>query len=345
MRALVTGGGGFLGAAVVRQLRARGDDVRSFARGDYPALRALGVDVVRGDLDDAAAVSRACAGVDVVFHVAAKAGIWGRADDYDRANVRGTEHILAACRRNDLRTLVFTSSPSVVFGGAPIEGGDESLAYPKRYLAHYPRTKAVAEQLVLAANDLAGLRTVALRPHLIWGPGDNHLVPRIIARARAGQLRRVGDGRAIVDSVYVENAAEAHLLAADRLRADAGADANHPAGKAYFITNEEPVAIGDLLDRILAAADLPPVRRAIPAPVAYAAGLVAETIFGALRVEREPRMTRFLAKQLSTAHWFDGRAARRDLGYVPRVSIDEGMKHLAVWLRSAHTERRASVVR
>jgi nucleoside-diphosphate-sugar epimerase len=330
VKALVTGGGGFLGGAIVRQLRARGDEVRSLARGDYPGLTALGVEVIRGDLRDADAVARAAAGCDVVFHVAAKPGIWGRAADYHETNVVGTEHVVAACLRERVGRLVYTSSPSVIFGGGAIEGGDESLPYPTRFLAHYPRTKAIAERHVLAANS-AALRTVSLRPHLIWGPGDNHLVPRIVARARKSQLRKIGSGAAKVDSVYVDNAADAHLLAADRLADDAAA----PAGKAYFITNGEPLPIGELIDRILLAAGLPKLERSIPVGVAYAAGLAAELVFGALGLEREPRMTRFLAKQLSTAHWFDLGAARRDLGYAPKVSIDEGMQRLGVWLRTA----------
>ncbi len=332
MKALVTGGGGFLGAAIVRLLAARGDQVRSFARGEYPALAALGVEVLRGDLADADAVAQAVAGCDVVFHVAAKPGIWGPAAEYEAANVQGTANVLAACLRGGVPRLVYTSSPSVVFGGGPLEGVDESVPYPTRYLAHYPRTKAIAERRVLAANGPA-LRTVALRPHLIWGPGDNHLVPRIVARARAGQLRRIGSGAAKVDSVYVDNAADAHVLAADRLLQEGAAC----AGKAYFITNGEPVPIGDLLDRILAAAGLPRLERSVPAPLAYGAGFLAELVYRALGIESEPRMTRFLAKQLSTAHWFDQSAARRDLGYEPRVSLDEGMRRLASWLREAPT--------
>ncbi len=329
MKALVTGGGGFLGEAIVRKLRARGDDVTSFSRGHYPAIEALGARTVQGDVADAGAVLRAADGADLVFHVAAKPGVWGPAEAYEAANVRGTENVLEACRRHGIRRLVHTSSPSVVFGGHDEAGVDESVPYPGRYLAHYPRTKAISERAVLAANS-ADLATVALRPHLIWGPGDNHLVPRIVGRAKAGKLRLVGGGTNLVDHVYVDNAADAHLAAADRL-----APGSAVAGKAYFVTNGEPLPIAELIGRILEAAGLPRERRSVSPAVAYAAGTVAEVVFKALKIESEPRMTRFLARQLSCAHWYDISAARRDLGYEPAVSTEEGMRRLATSLRGS----------
>jgi nucleoside-diphosphate-sugar epimerase len=328
MRALVTGGGGFLGGAVVRRLRDRGDEVRSLSRGHYPDLDALGVKQFRGDLADAGAVADAAAGCDVVFHVAAKAGVGGRYADYHRANVLGTEHVLAACRRHGVRRLVYTSSPSVVFDGRDMEGVDESVPYPASYHAHYPRTKAVAERAVLAANG-PDLATVALRPHLIWGPGDNHLVPRILARGRDGRLRRVGRANKLIDSVYIDNAADAHLLAADRLR-----PGSPVAGRAYFISNGEPLPAWDLINRILACGGLPPVTRSVPVWLAVAAGAVLEAAYRLLRPDGEPPMTRFLARELATAHWFDLTAARRDLGYAPAVSVAEGLKRLEESLRS-----------
>ncbi len=323
--ALVTGGGGFLGSAVVRQLVARGISVRSLSRQHYPALDALGVEQVRGDIADAAAVAGAAEGCDTVFHVAAKAGIWGRADDYWRANVVGTRNVIAACRAGGIRRLVFTSSPSVVCGPADIEGGDESLPYPTKYLADYPRTKAVAEREVLAANG-PDLPTVALRPHLVWGPGDNHLLPRLVARAKTGKLFRIGNGRNRADVIYVDNAATAHLLAADRL-----APGSPIAGKAYFLSQGEPVQVWPFIDRLTAVAGLSPVTRSLPAGLAYAVGAILEIVYHVLRREDEPRMTRFLAKQLSKSHWFDIAAARRDLGYEPAVSTEEGLRRLDGW--------------
>ena len=322
MTALVTGGGGFLGSAIVRRLVARGDAVRSLSRHSYPDLDALGVRQFAGDLNDAAAVDGAVAGCDVVFHVAAKAGVWGRYDEYHRTNVVGTENILSACRKHGVRRLVYTSSPSVVFTGHDHEGIDETAPYATKFLAHYPRTKALAERAVLAANG-PDLATVALRPHLIWGPGDNHLIPRLIARARAGKLRRIGNGKNRVDAIYIDNAADAHLLAADRL---------HPgspvAGKAYFLAQDEPVLLWEFIDRILDAADEPPVRRSVPAGLAYVAGTVLEAVHRALGLSGEPRMTRFLARQLSTSHWFDLTAAKRDFGYAPSVTVEEGLRRL-----------------
>jgi nucleoside-diphosphate-sugar epimerase len=327
LRALVTGGGGFLGGAIVRALVARGDDVRSLSRGDYPGLCALGVETLRGDLADPEAVARAVEGCDVVFHAAARAGIWGPYREYHRANVEGTRNVVAACRAGGVRRLVYTSSPSVVFDGRDMEGVDESVPYATRYEAAYPATKAEAERLALAANG-PDLAVVALRPHLIWGPGDNHLVPRIIARARSGRLRRIGRADKRVDATYVDNAADAHLLAADRL-----APESPPAGKAYFIAQGEPIPVWDLVNLILAAAHLPPVTRTVPARAAEFAGGLCEGVYRALRLRSEPPMTRFLARELATAHWFNLNAARRDLGYTPRVSTAEGLRRLEAWLQ------------
>jgi nucleoside-diphosphate-sugar epimerase len=327
MRALVTGGGGFLGRKIAEQLVARGDEVRSLARGDYPQLASLGVECIRGDVRDEAAVRSACAGVDVVFHTAAIAGIWGPWSDYFATNVLGTRHVIAGCRAHGVPRLVFTSSPSVTFDGAPQEGVDESVGYPQRWLNHYSHTKALAEQEVLAAND-ANLATCALRPHLIWGPGDPHLVPRLIERARAGQLRRVGDGTNLIDMVYVDNAAHAQLQAADALEPGAP-----PAGKAYFISQGDPVNCWQWIDEILAIAGLPAVQGAIPLGAAWYLGSMLESIYALMRLAGEPRMTRFLAAQLGTSHYFNIANARRDFGYHPTVSKAEGMRHLEEALR------------
>ncbi len=326
VKALVTGGGGFLGKVIVRMLREQGYEARSFSRGEYPELALLGAKQAQGDLADPDAVTRAAKGCDIVFHVAAKAGIWGDAADYHRANVTGTENVIAACKANGIGRLVYTGSPSVVFDGKDVEGGDESLPYPDRYEAEYPRTKALAEQLVLAANS-AALGTVSLRPHLIWGPGDNHLVPRIIAKARAGRLRRIGNRPCLVDTVYVDNAARAHLLAAEQLHPGSAV-----AGKVYFISNNEPLPLWEMINRILAAAELPPVTKSVPPQLAYVVGVLCEGLWRRFRLSGEPPMTRFVAHELATAHWFNIDAARHDFGYVPEVSITEGLKRLRRYL-------------
>ncbi len=330
MRALVTGGGGFLGSALVSQLVERGDEVLSIARGAYPSLEARGVRSVRGDVRHAEEVARAAKGCDVVFHVAAKAGMWGDYADYYETNVVGTHSVIEACRRAGVPRLVHTSTPSVVHAGGPIAGGDESLPYARHFRSPYPATKALAERAVLAA-DSAELATVALRPHLVWGPGDNHLVPRILTRARAGKLRFVGDGSNRVDSTYVDNAAAAHVVAADRLAPGAAC-----SGRAYFISQGDQRPIRELVNGIVTAAGLPPVDRTVPYPVAWAAGAVLEcaTALPWRRTTSEPLMTRFLAEQLATDHWFDISAARSDLGYVPTISIEDGMERLAGSLRA-----------
>ena len=327
MKVLVTGGGGFLGGAIVRQLLERGDTVRSYSRAAYPELARLGIDQLQGDLADQEALCKAAQGCEIIYHVAAKPGIWGSYQEFHQANVTGTENVLEACRLHGINKLVYTSSPSVVFDGRDVTGGDESLPYPAHFEAHYPHTKALAEQLVLGANG-PDLATVALRPHLIWGPGDNHLVPRIIAKGRAGKLRRIGNRPCLVDTVYVDNAARAHLLAGDKLTPGSAI-----AGRAYFISNGEPIPLWEMVNFILAAADLPPVTRTISTQMAYAAGSLCEGIWSLFKLSGEPPMTRFVAQELATAHWFNIDAARRDLGYAPEISINEGLVKLREWLR------------
>jgi len=331
MTTLVTGGGGFLGQAVVALLATRGARVRTFSRRRYPALAAWGADQRLGDVRDAEAVADACRGVECVLHIAALPGIAVRAEPYYATNLQGTRHVLAACRAQGVPRLVHCSSPSVTFAGQDQQGVDESaplgLAWLARNRAYYSHSKALAEREVLAANG-PDLRTCALRPHLIWGPRDGHLAPRLIDRARRGRLRRIGAGANRIDITYVDNAAEAHLLAADALAA-----ADSPAaGKAYFLSQGEPVLCWRWIDQVLALADLPPVRRSLSAAAAWRIGHALEGAYRVLRRAGEPPMTRFLAAQLAQSHWFDITAARRDLGYAPRVGTEEGMRRLAAWL-------------
>jgi 2-alkyl-3-oxoalkanoate reductase len=332
MHALVTGAGGFLGRYIVEALVARGDRVRGLARGEYSALQSLGVEMIRGDLADRQIVTFACQGIDCVFHAASRVGIWGPWREYYSVNVVGTQNVLDACRACGVGRLVFTSSPSVTFDGRGQCGVDESAPYSGRWLAHYPRSKALAEQAVLAADCRSGLRTCALRPHLVWGPRDHQLTARLVERARSGSLRRVGNGTNLVDMIYVENAAEAHLGAADALESPR-AKAHSPAGRAYFLSQGKPVNCWQWIDEILALVNLPPVQKSTSLAVARRVGLACEAIWTITGRQTEPPMTRFLASQLATSHWFDVSAARRDFGYQPRVSTDEGMRRLGQWLR------------
>jgi len=324
MNCLVTGAGGFLGLYIVEQLVTRGDRVLGLGRGRYSELDRLGVESIQADLRDAKAVEAACAGMDVVYHVAGVAGIWGPWDHYFAINTLGTRHVIAGCQRHGVPRLIYTSSPSVTFDGGNQCGIDESVPYPKHWLCHYPHTKAMAEQEVLAANGKGSLLTCSLRPHLIWGPRDRHLVPRLIERARRGQLRRVGNGQNLIDMVYVENAATAHLQAADRLVAGSPV-----CGRAYFITQGEPVNCWRWIDELLIQAGQSPVKKSIPTGVAWTIGAAMEAAHKLTGRNSEPRMTRFLAAQLGKSHYFKIDRARSDFGYDPRVSTDEGMRRLA----------------
>jgi len=321
MNILVTGGGGFLGSAICRQLLARGEQVTAYQRRGAPQLEARGARVIQGDLLDRALLGRSAAGCDAVIHTAGKAGVWGAYEQYYQANVVGTDHVISACRENGVQWLVHTSSPSVVHGGGDIEGGDESLPYPARFTAPYPETKALGEQLVMAANG-ARLATVCLRPHLIWGPGDPHLLPRLLDRAAGGKLYLPGPDK-LIDTIYVDNAAQAHLQALDALRK--GRDC---AGKTYFISNDDPRPQKDIIAGLLAAAGLETEIRPLSPALAGAVAALVEAAWRVLRLDSEPPLTRWSAAQLSTAHWYDISAAKRDLGYQPLVSIDEGLRRL-----------------
>jgi nucleoside-diphosphate-sugar epimerase len=328
--ALVTGGGGFLGRYIVEQLVERGDKARILARREYSELSALGVDCRQGDLRDANAVAAAIDGCDVVYHVAALAGVWGARDDFFSINVNGTDNVIDACRRHRIPKLVYTSSPSVVFGMDSMEDADETTPYPNRYYAHYPESKAEAERHLLKANGIDGVATCALRPHLIWGPRDTHIVPLIADRAKQGKLVRIGDGTNRVDVTYVENAATAHLQAADALTVDGPV-----GGQAYFIGDSKPVNLWSWINQLLQTLELPAVQRSISYTTARRIGSIMEAAHTILPFLGEPSLTRFLAAQFATSHHFDHSKAARDFRYAPQVDNDEGMRRTAEWYRSA----------
>ena len=331
MRVLVTGGGGFLGQALCRSLQARGHDVTSVSRSRHAGLDSLGVPQLQADLANRDATLRAFAGgFDAVLHNAAKAGVWGRYDEFHSANVTATENVLAACRAHAITKLVHTSTPSVTHRATcPVEGaGADEVPYGEPFKSHYAATKAIAERAVLAAN-AAALATVALRPRLIWGPGDTQILPRLVERARSGRVRLVGDGNNRIDTTYIDNAAQAHVDALEHLHADAAC-----AGKAYFISNGEPWPLRDVLNGLLRVADAPEIRKSISYRAAYAIGAICEALWTLLPLRDDPPLTRFLAEQLSTPHWYSMVPAQRDLGYVPAVTMAEGLTRLRASLHS-----------
>jgi len=322
MKVLVTGGGGFIGSALVHELVKSGYQVTSFSRNDYPALRRMGVDVRRGDLSDTESVSKACEGMDIVFHVAAKAGVTGSYSDYYRTNIEGTRNIINACKLNKIKYLIYTSSASVVFDGKNIEGADESLPYPVKPVSYYTATKAFAEQLVLQANS-PFLRTLSLRPHIVYGPGDNHLFPRIISRVKTGKLRRIGNGKNIVDISYIDNVVSAHINAAEAVISKP-----EVTGQAYFITNGEPVLLWGFLNIMIGMSGYEPILKSVPAQPAYILAGMAEVFYKIFFRSREPVLTRFIVKELTGSHWFDISRARRLLNYNPEISNYEGLKKM-----------------
>lgn len=330
MKVLVTGGGGFLGGAVARLLRRHGHEVRSLSRREHPGLAEDGIAEVQGDLGDLDAVRAACRGAEAVVHCAAKVGIWGPLEEFHAANVTGTANVLRACQELGVRKLVYTSSPSVVFDGSDVEGWDESAPYSRRFDSFYSRTKATAEEMVLSSST-ASFGAVALRPHLVWGPGEDKLVSRLLEKARGGELRRIGAFNKKVDTTCLDDAAEAHRLALERVAPGAPV-----AGRAYFISAGEPRPIWDTINAILAAAGLPPVAQTVSPLAARLAAWGYETFYTLSGKAEEPPLTRFLVQQLTTAHWFDISAARRDLGYQPRVPFEAGLERLRVWLAQQH---------
>ncbi|RRR75317.1 MAG: NAD-dependent epimerase/dehydratase family protein [Candidatus Viridilinea halotolerans] len=321
MLTLVTGGNGFVGRCVVEQLLARGDRVRVVGRQPYPELAAMGVECFQADLGRAEAampLAAAMRGVEVVFHVAAKADIWGPFDHFYRSNVSATQRVVRAAEKAGVPKLVYTSSPSVAIGEEDLQGVDESTPIPARHLSAYAATKALAEGYVLARTDLA---TTAIRPHIIWGPRDPHIFPRLLARARWGRLVQIGDGTNLVDVTYVENAAEAHILAADAL-----GERSPLRGRPYFVGQEQPVNLWTFINEILQRSGLKPVRRKVALSTAMRGAGWLEKLYVSLNLPGEPPFTRMLVSQLGRSHWFDHSAAQRDFGYGPRITTAEGLR-------------------
>ncbi|MEX1106827.1 MAG: NAD-dependent epimerase/dehydratase family protein [Ilumatobacteraceae bacterium] len=321
MRVLVTGGTSLLARRTAEALVGRGDEVVLLQRSPSP----VDVEQVLGDVRDADLVLRAVSGCDAVVHAAAKVGVVGSWEDYRSINVDGTANVIAAARQHGVSRVVHVSTPSVAHAGHSLVGAQAAPAVTGRTNAHYAESKAIAEQLALgAASDALAL--VAVRPHLVWGPGDTQLVGRIVERARAGRLAIVGGGTALIDTTYIDNAASALVAALDAAVPGAAC-----VGRAYVIANGEPRPIRELIDGILAAAGVDVTPRNVPLRAALGLGSVVERAYRLRGGNVEPPLTRFLAEQLGTAHWFDPRPARDDLGWSPTVTIDQGLQHLAAW--------------
>lgn len=323
MRILVTGGGGFLGTHVVKELLKNPSYiVTNFSRHSYPHLEDMGVPTFKGDLTKLQDVKRVLGqGFDAIIHVAAKAGVWGAYDEYYSINYLGTKYLVDEAKAAGIKKFIYTSSPSVVFGSESIEGADESIPYPDKHLTAYAETKCMAEKYVLDSND-ANFLTVALRPHLIWGPGDPHLFPRLIQKGREGKLRIIGDGENLVDIIYVENAALAHVQALENL-----SDGSRLCGKAYFLGQERPVKLWDFINIVLGFAKIGPVMNSLDEKTAYRLGWLFEKVFKIFGIKKpEPPLTRFVALNLSKSHYFSHANASKDFGYTPSITIEEGLR-------------------
>ena len=325
MKVLVTGAGSLLLGGIAQQLASRGDEVVCFQRRENETTHS-NITTFAGDIRDRGAVSEAASGCDAIIHGAARVGVMGSWEDFYSTNVDGTTNVLRAAEEHHITRLVYVSTPSVAHVGRSIEGDVATPATTGRKRTFYAESKAIAEILALQANS-AELGVVALRPHLVWGPGDTQLVGRIVDRARQGRLVMVGSGNALVDSTYIDNAISAHIAALDAIAPGARC-----SGKAYVISNGEPRTVNELMSRICLAAGVEFSPKHVPAVIARSIGSVVERIWPLIRKD-EPPITRFVAEQLGTAHWFDQRPVQEDLNWKPQVSLDEGFVRLAKWFQ------------
>lgn len=322
IKVLITGAGGFLGWYISRDLLKKGYEVHSFSRNHYASLEKLGVKQHLGDLRNFNEVLIALSGIDAVIHTASLVGMWGEYKDFYDINVRGTQNVIEACLNQNISKLVYTSTPSVVYGTQELRGVDESQPYPEKYVSYYAETKSIAEKLVLKANG-ENLATTALRPHLIFGHGDLNLIPKVIEAHRKGKLKIIGDGNNLVDVTYVENASHAHLLALEKLNFQ-----SINSGKAYFV-GQGPIKLWDFTNKILTKSQLPPLKNKISLKKAYLIGSLIELFLKITKIKiATPPMTRFMALQLGTSHYFNHANLENDLNYVPLYTIEEGLEIL-----------------
>jgi len=329
MKLIITGGNGFLGSHIARKLVEDGHEVLSIQRSD-PAviLKQEGVRYEQADLAEYETLVPHFEGCDAVFHVAAFAGVWGPWEEFYASNYLGTENVVKACRHCGVRKLIYTSTPSVVFSGDAISGADETIPYGSNWLCHYAHTKQLAEAFVLSEEVANDLDVVALRPHLIWGAGDPHLLPRLVDRARTGSLKIVGDGKNKVDITHVDNATKAHLLAFEKLVQSPEAVRR----KAYFISDGDPVVLWEWIQELLSDLGLRKVRKRVSFGFVYRAAAVIEWWYRTFHTKGEPPMTRFVATELAKDHYFNISAARNELGYDP-VRDESKRKELLEYLK------------
>ncbi len=331
IKILVTGGGGFVGLALVRRLVESGYEVASFSRAVYKEHQALGVRSIQGNICNETDIEEACKGMDAVFHVAACVGIWGDYKTFYDINVLGTYKLIEACKKNGVQKLIFTSSASVVFNGSDLINVDETIGYPRKIFSNYASTKARAEQLVLNANSDA-LKTISLRPHLIWGPGDTQLIPKIIRRAKSGRFRKIGSRDVLIDTVYIDNLIDAQIMALEKIENE---EVN---GRAFFITNGEPVPTWDFINAILKSVELQAISKKIPKSLAWIIAWILEKMHLLFHIKQAPFITRFMIEEICTSHWFDISGAKRLLDYSPKVDFQEGIRKF----RASQSEFNAS---
>ncbi|MDR2641238.1 MAG: NAD-dependent epimerase/dehydratase family protein [Planctomycetaceae bacterium] len=328
---LVIGGNGFLGGEIVSQLVSRGESVRVLSRRSVNG-EVAGAEYCFGDVRDRKSLMSACLGVHTVFHTASIPSISVHWQPFYQTNVLGTQNVIDACIENKVRRLIYTSSASVTFDCTSQPAADENLSYPKRWLAHYPHSKAIAEKLVLDVTGKSELLTCSLRPHLIIGTKDRHLIPRLLDRAKRGKLFRVGDGTNLIDIIFVENAAAGHILAADSLNNES----SPVNGNAYFISQGEPVNCWNWIDEVLLASGLPKVSKSISFRKAWYLGAILESWYKLFRLQGEPLMTRFLSAQLAQTHYLNITKAKKDFNYKPIIPMTEGMEKLKQFLKYNH---------
>lgn len=330
MKILVSGGTGFVGTAVTESLLALGHEVHTIGRStpsfcDKTKNRYHHTfDLTKDDLPKSL-----MSGTEIFFHIAAKAGVWGSYSQFFSANVTATRKILTACQSYHIPKLIYTSTPSVVFSQKPISNGTEALPYVQNEFSPYAKTKSIAEKEVLKAHMPGKLQTIALRPHLVWGKGDPHLLPRVIQRHRAGKLKIIGDGTNKVDLTHIDNVAHAHICAMQAMQKN-----ENLGGKPYFISQDEPVYLWDWLNQLFQLLELPPLSQSLNFKTAFLIGSGLESLWSILNIKNEPPMTRFVACQLAHDHWFSIKSAERDLVYKPVKRMNQAMDETLPWLQS-----------